>query len=86
VELVDIAFTQTELTVPANSEITVNLTNSGTAPHTFTIDALGVDSGQIPPGGTGTVTFNSGAPGTQEYYCSVPGHKQAGMVGTLIVQ
>jgi len=74
------------LTVQANTEITINLTNNGLAPHTFDIDALGVDSGEIPPGGTGTVTFNSGAPGTYEFYCKVPGHKEAGMVGTLIVQ
>ena len=25
-------------------------------------------------------------PGTYEYYCNVTGHKEAGMVGTLIVE
>lgn len=24
-------------------------------------------------------------PGTYEFYCTVPGHREAGMVGTLIV-
>jgi uncharacterized cupredoxin-like copper-binding protein len=31
------------------------------------------------------VTINA-APGEYEYYCAVPGHKQAGMVGKLIVK
>lgn len=86
VEMVDIAFTQTELTVPANTEITINLVNNGAALHNFNIDELGVSSGDYAPGETGTVTFNSGEPGTYEYYCSIPGHREAGMVGTLIVQ
>ena len=33
---------------------------------------------------TKSVTFKD--PGTYEYYCNVPGHKQAGMVGTLTVE
>jgi plastocyanin len=36
-------------------------------------------------GETGTVTINAPA-GTYEYYCSIPGHGQGGMVGTLVVQ
>ena len=86
VEMVDIAFEPTEIRVPANTEITVNLTNSGVGSHTFTIDDLGVDSGQYAGGQSGTLTFNSGAPGSYEFVCTVPGHKEAGMVGTLIVE
>lgn len=36
-------------------------------------------------GGKGTLTFTPGKPGTYEYYCTVAGHKEAGMVGTLTV-
>jgi uncharacterized cupredoxin-like copper-binding protein len=32
-----------------------------------------------------TITINA-APGTYDFYCSTPGHKEAGMVGKLIVQ
>jgi uncharacterized cupredoxin-like copper-binding protein len=31
------------------------------------------------------VTINA-APGDYQYYCSIPGHKEAGMVGTIHVQ
>jgi plastocyanin/mono/diheme cytochrome c family protein len=86
IEMVDIAFTQTELHVPANTEITINLVNNGASTHTFDIVELGVDSGEYASGQTGSVTFNTGEPGTYQYYCAIPGHKEAGMVGTLIVE
>jgi uncharacterized cupredoxin-like copper-binding protein len=31
------------------------------------------------------VTINA-KPGTYQFYCSIPGHKDLGMIGTLIVQ
>jgi uncharacterized cupredoxin-like copper-binding protein len=36
-------------------------------------------------GNKGTLTFTPSKPGTYEYYCTVAGHKEAGMVGTLTV-
>ena len=86
VEMKDIAFAEKELTVPANSEITINLTNTGASSHNFNIDDLTVVSGDYQAGQTGTVTFTTGAPGEYEYYCNIPGHKEVGMVGKLIVQ
>ena len=50
---------------------------------TFTIDALHVNV-DVPIGANRRVTF-SAAPGRYEFYCRVPGHKAAGMKGTLIV-
>jgi nitrite reductase (NO-forming) len=85
VEMIDINFNPKEITIPANTDVTINLTNTGAAVHNFTIDELNVSSGDYAPGQTGTVTINA-APGTYQYYCSIPGHKEAGMVGTLTVQ
>lgn len=85
VTLRDINYDVTELLVPANSTITINLTNEGVAIHTFNIDALNVHSGDYQPGESGTVTFRTAGPGTYVFYCSNPGHRQAGMAGTLIV-
>ena len=36
-------------------------------------------------GGKSTLTFTPSTPGTYEFYCTVAGHKDAGMVGTLMV-
>jgi uncharacterized cupredoxin-like copper-binding protein len=79
----DIFFEPKELTIPANTDVTVNLTNEGAAPHNFSIDALGIDV-DLAPGAKEQVVINAPA-GEYEYYCNVPGHKEAGMVGTLTV-
>jgi uncharacterized cupredoxin-like copper-binding protein len=34
---------------------------------------------------SGTIEFTPSKPGTYEFYCAVPGHKEAGMVGSLVV-
>ena len=57
--------------------------NDGAAPHNFSIDELGIDV-DLAPGETQETVINAPA-GEYEYYCNVPGHKEAGMVGTLIV-
>jgi len=36
-------------------------------------------------GGSGVLQFTPTEPGTYEYYCTVEGHKEAGMVGQLVV-
>jgi len=37
-------------------------------------------------GMSGSVTFVPTQPGTYEFFCAVAGHKEAGMVGTLMVR
>src|SRR4029453_17947131 len=59
------------------------LPNPRPTAHNFSIDALNV-SVDLPPGETKEIVVNAPA-GEYEYYCNVPGHKQAGMVGKLIV-
>jgi uncharacterized cupredoxin-like copper-binding protein len=38
------------------------------------------------PGAQGKLTFTPSKAGTYEYFCTVAGHKEAGMVGTLTVK
>jgi plastocyanin len=79
----DIFFEPDALSIPANTDVTVRLPNEGVTPHNFSIDELGIDV-DIAPGATEETVINAPA-GEYEYYCNVPGHKQAGMVGTLTV-
>jgi plastocyanin len=85
VNAIDINWEEKELTIPADTDVTITVVNKGLLQHDFKIDDLNVDSGMLDGGGTADVTVNAPA-GTYEYYCSVAGHKEAGMVGTLTVQ
>jgi len=80
----DIYFDPKEVTIPAATDVKFILPNAGAAPHNFSIDALNL-SVDIAPGETKDTTINAPA-GEHEYYCNVPGHKEAGMVGTLIAK
>ena len=62
----------------------MQLPNVGAALHNFSIDELGI-SVDIAPGATEETVITAPA-GEYEYYCNVPGHKPAGMLGTLTVQ
>ena len=84
VDMEDIQFEPKEVSIPADTDVVITVVNRGATTHTFDVDALNVHSGEVPPGQSVTVTINALA-GDYEYYCAVPGHKEAGMVGTLRV-
>ena len=45
----------------------------------------GVVAAHAEPGTTASVFFTATAPGTYKYFCTIPGHEAAGMVGKLVV-
>lgn len=85
IEAQDIAFSTSEIKVKPGDVI--EMTNTGQLPHDFTVDPLGIHEVTPSNGDTVTITIPEDAePGDYEFYCSVPGHKQAGMVGTLTIE
>lgn len=78
-------FDVSELTAAAGT-VTITMANPSSLPHNVAIKGDGVDAkGEIvSSGGTSTVSADL-APGTYTFYCSVPGHEQGGMTGTLTV-
>jgi plastocyanin len=80
----DIAYEPTQLTVPANTDLTLTVTNEGATTHNFSVDSLQF-SENILPGTTAQMTLNV-PPGTYEFYCNVPGHREAGMAGTITAE
>lgn len=79
-------FNKTRAAVLAG-RVTVKLTNASTVAHNVTIA-----QGSKTLGATKTITKTTDsltldlAPGDYVFFCSVPGHRQAGMQGTLTVQ
>ena len=45
----------------------------------------GVVAAHAEPGTTASVFFTVTEPGTYKYFCTIPGHEEAGMVGKLVV-
>lgn len=80
----DFAFDPDEITAEAGEDLAIVLTSEDLL-HDFTIDELdthvAADRGETAEGG---VTADEA--GTYTYYCSVPGHREAGMEGTLTVE
>ena len=85
VEARELSFSPSELTIPASGTSTIVLHDFGALAHNFTVDELRIQI-VAPPGRTGEATLLDPAPGTYQFYCSISGHKEAGMVGTLIVR
>lgn len=78
------AFDPEEITVQAGEDVTIVLTADDIL-HDFTVeDAEGhvaADAGETASGG-----LRIDEPGSYTFYCSVEGHREAGMEGTLIVE
>jgi uncharacterized cupredoxin-like copper-binding protein len=80
-------FDTTKLTAKAGSD-SFDFTNDAPISHNFTIeDSSGKTVGATPTfaGGSKTLTANL-KPGTYKFVCTVPGHAEAGMQGTITVK
>lgn len=81
-----LAFVQKTLTAEAG-RITFAFRNQSSVPHNLAITGGGATYGpsETISGGQTTDLAATLKAGTYQFYCAVPGHKDAGMVGTLTV-
>jgi plastocyanin len=82
-EATEFVFTPDTISAP-QGDIKVTLVNAGGVEHDFMIDELTGAHIHVNVGETNDATF-AATPGTYTYYCTIPGHRQAGMEGTLTV-
>jgi plastocyanin/mono/diheme cytochrome c family protein len=97
----DIAFAETAISIPGNEAVDVQMVNEGVLAHDFSIDEIQAEyevTGDaatsadwdihvaLGPGGQAVMSVTVSEPGEYTFYCSVPGHREAGMEGTLSVE
>jgi plastocyanin len=81
----ELAFVPNELSAPAG-RIMIRMTNPSQLQHSIALAVTGIPAGPVVGhGGVSEVVANL-APGTYTFYCTVPGHREAGMTGTLTVR
>ncbi len=77
------SFQPSTVTVPMGQMVKVTITSMDIS-HTFTIDELGINIA-VGAGQTVTKMFTPEKMGSFAFYCAVPGHRGAGMEGTIEV-
>lgn len=77
----EFGFDPAELRIEAGRPVNVSLVNEGDLLHDLTLEELDVRI-VAGPGDTGRASITADA-GTYRYFCSVPGHAEAGMEGIL---
>jgi nitrite reductase (NO-forming) len=80
----EFTFRPLEIEVKAGEVINLRLVNQGAAAHDITVPGLGLwIAAPVGQAVTGAVRVDRS--GTYEFFCSVPGHREAGMVGRIVV-
>ncbi len=75
-----------ELTAAAGQTLNITLDNEGVLEHNITWEEGDVLLVAAPPSESATASYTFDEAGTYNFYCSVLGHKEAGMVGSVTVQ
>ncbi len=101
VTLTEFSFTPNTWTVNAGQQVTINIKNTGTVTHDWTIMKTPISgsftdadkanevwaSPMVAAGQSQTATFTApSTPGTYQVVCTEAGHFEAGMTGTLTVK
>ncbi len=85
VTLSEFKFDPAPIEVPANTKVSFQLTNSGTVEHDITAKDLGLHM-LVAAAKRSQEEVGPFKPGTYDIYCGVAGHKEAGMVGKIVVK
>lgn len=82
ITLDEFTLTPSSATVPAGSTITV--VNGGTTVHDLAVE--GQASPELNAGEEGELDVSSLAAGTYTMFCQIPGHRDSGMEGELVIE
>lgn len=81
----EFSFEPKQIEVEAGQTVRLKLDNQGSLSHNLFVEGGG-HTETIQGGKTATVTVTVPDSGRMAYWCNVPGHREAGMEGTLVVR
>ena len=82
----EFSFNPASISVKAGERVKITFRNDGGAPHNLILEGLGTGTKTIGGGQTDIVEFTAPSSGTYAFFCSIPGHRAAGMEGNLKVE
>jgi uncharacterized cupredoxin-like copper-binding protein len=88
IEMGEMYFDPDSISAGTGESVTLNFDNVGNVLHDFTIDDFNGERVhvEVQPGDSDSITLTMpDSAGEWEFYCTVPGHYEAGMHGTLTV-
>jgi plastocyanin len=83
VHMAEYSYAPADLTVPANTKLTV--INDGKLTHTYVLRGIGRGTPDVQPGRRATLDLAGVAPGTYQVFCDQPGHTENGQTGTITI-
>ena len=83
VRLIDLKIEPSSISAPTGAELPV--VNDGAMPHNLAVEGKDLSTPMFDAGGRGSLSLASLEPGEYTVFCAVPGHREAGMEGSLEV-
>jgi plastocyanin len=81
----NVRFDRAEIHAKVGETVALRLDNRDTVSHSFDIDAFNLHV-PLPASQSGAAVFKPSQAGSYIFYCALPGHREAGMVGTLVIE
>ncbi|MGJ3243402.1 MAG: cupredoxin domain-containing protein [Opitutales bacterium] len=82
----EFSFSPDKVEIKPGETVQIRFVNAGRVAHNLNLVKLGKKTETIQAGKKDSFIFSIDEPGKYQFVCKVPGHKQAGMKGTLVVQ
>jgi len=83
INAVEFFFSPSSSSVDVNKPLNITFVNNGNESHNLSIEELDIATPTIKPGEQAALKLGTRPSGTYTIYCSLPGHRGAGMEGTI---
>ncbi len=82
----EFAFEPSKIDVEQGETVRLKLVNQGNLSHNLHLHGVDTKTETVQGGASDTVEFTATEAGTVRFFCNVPGHKEAGMKGRMVVE